>query len=603
MTTLIPKIDFKNGGATPTGAINRTINQKAQEIVSVKDFGALGNGAADDTTAIQNAINYMTSVGGQLFFPKGYYVVSSTLNVGLPYFNTYDFIVNRTANISDATYTANQNSSNIASNLSLKKIDLIGEAETYLVANFTPSTYQPVIAYNLDQQSANTTGRIENFNIISSTVFASGVYNPSLVSAYATNKLMGIYTGRGATIVSKVTCAYLGVGILSVSSYWCAFREFTAVYCGDGYSFAQANATDISNVTSFTCNRGMVFDGQNGKVSGINTENCNNDLTVLEADACVFGPGYMEDQRTSVASGLYSVILGNAQGTINLSGCTFLNLLTLKAVGNTKKGYRMWSIGNCEFLACRTYLAGIDVDSTPAAVTGSAINCDLDFSSLISSYFVVSYSGDLMMGLGSLKLGTAKLLAGTNSYVAYGNGAGLYSDTNGAAFNLGHSSSSIGGSAYVYFGYNNGGIGSITQNGTTAVAYNTTSDYRLKNNPQALTNSGTFIDALQPKTWSWAQDGSKGVGFLAHEVQTVSANTVTGAKDAVEDIGTIIDSKGKIVHENVIHPSQLQTDETWIKTGTRPVYQSMEYGSAEFVANIVAELQSLRKRVAAVESK
>ena len=52
-----------------------------------------------------------------------------------------------------------------------------------------------------------------------------------------------------------------------------------------------------------------------------------------------------------------------------------------------------------------------------------------------------------------------------------------------------------------------------------------------------------------------------------------------------------------------IHPSQLQTDETWIKTGTRPVYQSMEYGSAEFVANIVAELQSLRKRVAAVESK
>lgn len=107
---------------------------------------------------------------------------------------------------------------------------------------------------------------------------------------------------------------------------------------------------------------------------------------------------------------------------------------------------------------------------------------------------------------------------------------------------------------------------------TTATAYNTSSDYRLKDNPQPLTNSGAFIDALKPKTWDWKADGSKGVGFLAHEVQEVSPGSVNGEKDAV-------DADGK------------------------PVMQAMEYGSAEFIANIVAELQSLRARVAALEAR
>jgi len=557
MTTLIPKIDFKNGGSTPTGAINRTINEKAQEIVSVKDFGALGNGIADDTTAIQNAINYMTSVGGQLFFPKGYYLVSSTLNVGLPYFNTYDFIVTRTADISDATYTANQNSSNIASNINLKKIDLIGEAETYLVANFTPSTYQPVIAYNLDQQSADTTGRIENFNIISSAVFASGVYNPSLVSAYATNKLMGIYTGRGATIVSKITCTYLGVGILSVSSYWCAFREFTAVYCGDGYSFAQANATDISNVTGFTCNRGMVFDGQNGKVSGINTENCNNDLTVLEADTCVFGPGYMEDQRTSVTAGLYSVILGNAQGTINLSACTFLNLLTLKAVGNTKKGYRMWSTSNCEFLACRTYLAGIDVDSTDVAVTGSAINCDADFSSLKSVYFIVSQSGNLDIGKGVLSINQA---TGPNKLNITQGSAGTFSS---------YTSTGTADSVIAFFYNPNGEAGRIQMNSNT-VTYATSSDYRLKNNPTPIINALQAISQLKPVNYTWKSDNSIGQGFIAHELQAVIPEAVIGVKDAVDENG-------------------------------KPIYQAID--TSFLVATLVSAIQELKAEVDALKAK
>jgi hypothetical protein len=113
--------------------------------------------------------------------------------------------------------------------------------------------------------------------------------------------------------------------------------------------------------------------------------------------------------------------------------------------------------------------------------------------------------------------------------------------------------------------------GSITTT-ITGTAYNTSSDYRLKNITGPITESGKFIDLLMPKQGTWKSGGGKFVGFIAHEVAEVSPSSVIGEKDSVDENGT-------------------------------PLYQSMEYGSAEFIANIVAELQSLRLRVAELEAK
>ena len=81
MTTLIPKYDLKNGGATPTGAVNRAFNEKLQEIVSVKDFGATGDGTTDDATAIINALNSFGANGGTLYFPAGTYIVGQAIPI------------------------------------------------------------------------------------------------------------------------------------------------------------------------------------------------------------------------------------------------------------------------------------------------------------------------------------------------------------------------------------------------------------------------------------------------------------------------------------------------------------------------------------------
>jgi hypothetical protein len=81
MTTLIPKFDFKNGGSTPAGAINRPIDEKLAEVLSVKDFGAIGDGTADDTVSIQATINAGVSKNKAVYFPNGSYIISATLNL------------------------------------------------------------------------------------------------------------------------------------------------------------------------------------------------------------------------------------------------------------------------------------------------------------------------------------------------------------------------------------------------------------------------------------------------------------------------------------------------------------------------------------------
>ena len=62
-----------------TNSVGRTVHQKFQEYVSVKDFGAIGDGIIDDTIALQNAFNFATDNTQSLFFPAGTYSITSTI--------------------------------------------------------------------------------------------------------------------------------------------------------------------------------------------------------------------------------------------------------------------------------------------------------------------------------------------------------------------------------------------------------------------------------------------------------------------------------------------------------------------------------------------
>ena len=89
---------------------------------------------------------------------------------------------------------------------------------------------------------------------------------------------------------------------------------------------------------------------------------------------------------------------------------------------------------------------------------------------------------------------------------------------------------------FLYMTRNTSLIGSITQSGTTGVAFNTSSDYRLKENVADMTGAITRVKALAPKRFNWvAEDDDRTVdGFLAHEAQAVVPEAVTGTHNEVE---------------------------------------------------------------------
>ena len=95
------------------------------------------------------------------------------------------------------------------------------------------------------------------------------------------------------------------------------------------------------------------------------------------------------------------------------------------------------------------------------------------------------------------------------------------------------------GKAYSQFTYNGTVIGQISASTTTSVAYQTTSDYRLKENVAPMVGALDTVAKLKPCTYTWKVDGSDGQGFIAHELQAVIPEAVVGQKDQVNEDGSI----------------------------------------------------------------
>jgi hypothetical protein len=163
---------------------------------------------------------------------------------------------------------------------------------------------------------------------------------------------------------------------------------------------------------------------------------------------------------------------------------------------------------------------------------------------------------------------SGNLLVGTTSTIADGKQSISFVGSANAGIVVSESANTSG-AGYIYFGQGSTIIGSVTRVGaTSAVAYNSTSDYRLKTVTGAVTGQGERLDALNPIDYLWTESGQQARGFLAHEFQAVYANSVTGTKDAVDADGN-------------------------------PIYQSMQASTSEVIADLVAEIQSLRQRLSA----
>jgi hypothetical protein len=127
------------------------------------------------------------------------------------------------------------------------------------------------------------------------------------------------------------------------------------------------------------------------------------------------------------------------------------------------------------------------------------------------------------------------LLVGTTST----NGARIQAATSSASGCIATVATASSGTRYHAVWYENTTErGSVTSNGG-GVAYNSVSDYRMKENVTPLSGALAKVLRLKPCTFAWKGSGAPGEGFIAHELAEEFPLAVIGEKDAVKTDGSI----------------------------------------------------------------
>lgn len=156
--------------------------------------------------------------------------------------------------------------------------------------------------------------------------------------------------------------------------------------------------------------------------------------------------------------------------------------------------------------------------------------------------------GHLAFSTGESGTTTERVRISSNGYVGLGTSASyplevsLGQSDAAAKFARGNTSTSM--KNLILFRSSSAGadVGSI-QITNSATSYVTSSDHRLKENVETLSNGITRVKQLQPKRFSWIvdeEDSANQDGFLAHEAQTVVPEAVTGTHNEVDDDGNAV---------------------------------------------------------------
>jgi len=271
----------------------------------------------------------------------------------------------------------------------------------------------------------------------------------------------------------------------------------------------------------------------------------------LEYATSSFGAGYGWKINSIDSSGVH-LVFGTRQNS-----ATWTETMRLDANGNVGIGAAPLS-----FTPLYLYRSGSDAGLRAERASGAALDM---FATASTAYFGTATNHPLLFQTN----GSEKARIDSSGNLLVGTTTAPVSGTPGVQLaplfvRIGASSTSNTG--LLSFNNPNGEVGLVTVSGT-ATAYNTSSDYRLKDIDGPIANSGAYIDALKPVQGSWKADGSRFIGLLAHEVQEVSETPIaTGEKDGEK-------------------------------------MQAMDYSAPELIANLIAEIQSVRARLAELEGK
>lgn len=251
------------------------------------------------------------------------------------------------------------------------------------------------------------------------------------------------------------------------------------------------------------------------------------------------------------------VISGNTSGTVTLfapdvSGNTTLTLPTSNGTVLTQNSSA--PANSLVVDASGNVGIGTSSPSSRLNVTGTSVVANIE-STNNNNVMALLFNGTVGGYLGangtnlifSSNNGTERLRLDTDG-VFYQNCTGVTGDAPNAAGGVltqsnGNTKVRIqanGNAAFQFYSPGGGTgspVGSIVVN-ASSTSYNTSSDYRLKENVQPMIGALDKIALLKPCTYIWKNTGEEGQGFIAHELQEIVPDAVTGTKDEIREDGT-----------------------------------------------------------------
>ena len=373
----------------------------------------------------------------------------------------------------------------------------------------------------------------------SGTDYAPATSGSSILYGNGAGGFSNVTVGTGLTFVSGTLASTAGTG--TVTSVAATVPAFLSI-SGSPITTSGTLAITLSGIALPVANGGT-------------------GLTTLTAGYIPYGNG---TSAFSSSSSLYfdgtNLGVGTSSPTTLLAVNKNQNSATTIGLTNTNAG----SVGNARILIVADsgniqIKAMSSTNTTYGAGNVGVINCDTMSGGLRFAHNDVV--GMTLDSSNNLLVGTTSTFNSAKFSISYAgatvNGSAIYSNITGA-------------SSAILFQNPNGTVGQIYTSGSLTV-YLTSSDYRLKTVIGSVSDSGQRIDALEPIEYDW-NTGGRTRGFLAHKFAEVYPNSVSGKKDEIDKDG-------------------------------KPVYQGIQAATSEVMADLIAEIQSLRKRIATLETK
>ena len=341
------------------------------------------------------------------------------------------------------------------------------------------------------------------------------------------------FSEGGAEAMRIDSAGSVGIGMTPVASYG-------LLQIGS----AVTSAAGVTGLQSFVSATNSAV-GQNGNLA----------IMTTNAQAADIGGSIVLGGKFVAAgtSAPFAMIAGRKENSTDNNGAGYLQFSTIPNGGSTTERMRIDSSGNVQVgTTTRSNdekltvfqsgsAMGISVRTTGGPTLGNYESSDNSRASYwtfgrdnaSTGNFVFANNGTQRAAIDT----SGNLLVGVTSVFSSGKQCIAFTGSTVQGLNIKNNADNPADTFVGFYNAFGTKVGSITAGGSTTT-YNTSSDYRLKENVQPLINALDKVMALNPVSYTW-KTGGEDNGFIAHELQVILPNAVSGEKDAVNEDDTI----------------------------------------------------------------